>query len=288
MSTRPEIANSIQTGDFKTNYHDLGSSLGDGGSQGDGGSNSVPVVFLHGSGPGVTAWANWNKVFPLMQDDFRLIAPDMAGFGFTERIDGVSYNMSVWVQQTIDLFDALGIEKANLVGNSFGGALAMSVAIKYPERVNRLVLMGSMGVSFPITYGLDRVWGYQPSEANMAELLEIFTYDHSFATKDLIKTRYESSIQPGFQEAFSSLFPEPRQNGVEQMAGNQAYIRNIPHETLIIHGREDRVIPLQTSLTLLQLIDRAELHVIGQCGHWTQIEHTEKFVSLLLDFFSRG
>lgn len=270
---RPEIANSIQTGDFKTNCHDLG--------------QGYPLVLLHGSGPGVTAWANWNKLFPMLKDDFRIVAPDMAGFGFTERVPGATYNMNAWVQQTIDLFDALKIEKANLVGNSFGGALALSMAIKYPERINKLVLMGSMGVSFPLTYGLDQVWGYEASEANMEELLEIFTYDHSFATKELVKTRYESSIQPGFQESFSSLFPAPRQKGIENMAGNEAYIRNIPHETLIIHGREDRVIPIETSLKLLQLIDNAQLHVFGHCGHWTQIEHTEEFADLLQGFFKR-
>lgn len=270
---RPEIANSIQTGPFKTNYHDVG--------QGE------TVVFLHGSGPGVTAWANWNKLFPILKDDFRMLAPDMVGFGFTERPDPAVYNMNVWVQQTIDFFDAMKIEKANLVGNSFGGALALSVAIKYPERVNKLVLMGSMGVTFPITYGLDRVWGYTPSFENMEELLEIFTYDHSFATKELIETRYQSSMQPGFQEAFSSMFPEPRQDKVEAMAGNQNYIRNIPHETLIVHGREDRVIPIETSLKLIELIDNAELHVFGHCGHWTQIEKTEEFANLIGSFFKR-
>lgn len=270
---RPEIANSIQTGEFKTNYHDVG--------------DGFPVVLLHGSGPGVTAWANWGKLFPLLKDDFRVIAPDMAGFGFTERTQDPVYSMNNWVQQTIDLFDALGIEKANLVGNSFGGALALSMAIKYPERINKLVLMGSMGVSFPLTYGLDRVWGYEPSLANMEELLEIFTYDHSFATKDLIQTRYESSKQPGFQESFSSMFPAPRQNSVEAMAGNQAYIRNIPHDTLIIHGREDRVIPIETSMKLMELIDNAQLHVFGKCGHWTQIEHTEEFAELISSFFKR-
>lgn len=270
---RPEIANSIQTGAFKTNYHDLG--------------DGFPVVFLHGSGPGVTAWANWNKVFPLMKGDFRLIAPDMAGFGFTERVENPVYSMNNWVQQTIDLFDALGLEKAHLVGNSFGGALAMAMAIKYPERIGKLVLMGSMGVPFPLTYGLDRVWGYEPSLANMEELLEIFTYDHSFATPALIKTRYESSMQPGFQESFSAMFPAPRQKGVEAMAGNRDYIRDIEHETLIIHGREDRVIPLETSLELVQLIKNSELHVIGKCGHWTMIEHTETFTQLVSNFFKR-
>lgn len=272
-NTRPEIANSIKTGSFTTNYHDIGEGF--------------PVVLLHGSGPGVSAYANWNKVFPLISKDYRVIAPDMEGFGFTERREGNVYTMNKWVQQTIDLMDALNIKKAHLVGNSFGGALAMSVAIKYPERVDKLVLMGSMGVSFPITYGLNKVWGYTPSLENMEELLELFTYDHSFATADLIKTRYESSMQPGFQESFSSMFPAPRQDGVEGMAGNQNYIRDIPHETLIIHGREDRVIPLQTSLELSRLIKNSELHIIGKCGHWTQIEHTKTFADLLLLHFAK-
>ena len=270
---RPEIANSIQTGKFKTNYHDLG--------------DGFPVVFLHGSGPGVTAYANWNKLFPILKEKYRVIAPDMVGFGYTERVEGQTYSMRVWVQQTTDLFDALGIEKANLVGNSFGGALAMSFAINYPERVNKLVLMGAMGVSFPITYGLDQVWGYEPSPANMAKLLEIFTYNHSFATPELAESRYQGSIQPGFQESFSSMFPKPRQDGVEDMAGDQHYIRDIQHETLIIHGREDRVIPLENSYKLLQLIPNAELHVFGKCGHWTQIEHTQDFANQLQIFFER-
>ncbi|MDR1913566.1 MAG: alpha/beta fold hydrolase [Clostridiales bacterium] len=267
---RPEIANNIQTGAFKTNYHDVG--------------EGAPLILLHGSGPGVSAWANWNKLFPLLASKFRIIAPDMAGFGFTERVENAVYTMNNWVRQTLDLMDALNIEKANLVGNSFGGALALSLAITHPERVDKLVLMGAMGVNFPITYGLDRVWGYTPSEANMEELLEIFTFDHSFSTPALIKSRYESSMQPGFQESFSSMFPAPRQTGVDGMAGNENYIKYIPHKTLIIHGREDRVIPLENSLKLIQMIPNAELHVFGKCGHWTQIERTNEFADLLLYF----
>lgn len=268
---RPEIAKTIQTGGFKTNYHDLG--------QGE------PITFLHGSGPGVTAWANWGRLFPLIKDDFRIIAPDLSGFGYTERVPGMVNNMPNWVKQTVDLLDALNIEKTNLVGNSFGGALALSMAIRHPERINKMVLMGSMGVSFPITYGLNQGWGYEPSLAAMEELLELFTYDHSFATAELIKTRYEASMQEGFQESFHAMFPEPRQKGVESMAADQNYIRNIKHETLIIHGRDDRVIPLDNAYKLLQLIDNSQLHVFGHCGHWTQIEHAREFADQILGFF---
>jgi len=180
----------------------------------------------------------------------------------------------------------MNIERAHVVGNSFGGALALAMALQHPERVDKLVLMGSMGVGFPITYGLDRVWGYKPSLTNMAELLEIFTYDHSFATPELIDARYRASLLPGCQESFESMFPMPRQRGVDMLAVNESRICDIQHETLIIHGLQDRVIPVATSLNLLLLMQNAQLHIFGKCGHWTQIEHTVEFCDLLEGFLA--
>ena len=270
---RPEIANSIKTGDFQTNYHDLG--------KGD------LITFIHGSGPGVSAWANWRLLFPLLSDDFRILAPDMAGFGYTDRVPGAKYNMNNWLKQIMDFLDALKIEKTNVVGNSFGGAMAIAMAVRHPDRVNKMVLMGSMGVSFPITHGLNKGWGYEPSMDAMQEILELFAYNHSIINEDLIKTRYETSIRPGFQESFGSMFPAPRQDGVQMMAADEIYIKDIPHKTLIIHGREDRVIPVDNSMKIFKLIKNAELHVFGCCGHWTQIEHTQAFAEQLRIFFKR-
>ncbi len=96
-----------------------------------------------------------------------------------------------------------------------------------------------MGVTFPLTYGLDRVWGYQPSLANMQELIGIFAYNRKMMPPELAQGRYEGSIQPGFQESFSAMFPEPRQNGVEAMAQFEIYLKEVRHQTLIVHGRED-------------------------------------------------
>ena len=206
MSSNPEIAKSIQTGAFKTNYHDVG--------EGD------PVFMIHGSGPGVTAWANWRLVIPELAKHHRVIAPDMAGFGFTERLDDYEYTMENWVQHAIDLMDALGIEKAHLVGNSFGGGLAIALAIKHPERVNRLLLMGAAGVSFELTPGLDEVWGYEPSVANMRKMMDLFAYNRNLVTDELAELRYKASIQPGFQESFSAMFPAPRQRWVEALASD--------------------------------------------------------------------
>ncbi|MEA5054750.1 MAG: alpha/beta hydrolase, partial [Propionicimonas sp.] len=196
------------------------------------------------------------------------------------------YGMDTWTKQVIDLLDALQIEKTDLVGNSFGGGLALRLAIEHPDRVNRIVLMGAMGIDFPITHGLDFVWGYTPSLENMGTAINLFVDNKALATDELIRLRYEASIEPGFQESFGSMFPQPRQDGVAWMASPQEDIRKIPHRTLIVHGREDQVIPLENSYRLLQLIDQAQLHVFGHCGHWTQIEQTDRFCRQVNDFLS--
>lgn len=274
MPTNPELGQTISAAGIATNVHDLGAGF--------------PVLLIHGSGPGVSAYANWRLVMPELAKQARVIAPDMVGFGFTERPAGQAYNMDVWVAQAIGVLDALGIEQTDLVGNSFGGALALALTIRYPQRVRRLVLMGSVGVPFALTEGLDRVWGYEPSFSNMRELLDWFAYDRQLVNDDLARLRYEASIRPGFQESFSAMFPAPRQRWVDAMASDEAQIRAIAQQTLVIHGREDRVIPLSNSLTLADWIARAQLHVFGQCGHWTQIEHAGRFARLVGDFLGEA
>jgi len=268
----PELGRMVRAGGIDTNVLEAG--------QGD------PVVLLHGSGPGVTAYANWRLTLPALAERLRCIAPDLVGFGYTRRPARIEYNVDTWAGQVLDLLDALDLDQASVIGNSFGGAIALRLATRYPDRVNRLVLMGSVGVAFELTEGLDAVWGYQPSPKNMRRIMDYFAYSRELVTDELAGVRYRASIQPGFQEAFAAMFPAPRQRWVEAMRTPEEQIAALPHRTLLIHGREDRVIPLQTSLRLLQLIDRAELHVFGRCGHWTQIEHAARFARLVGDFLT--
>ena len=273
--SNPEIGQSITAAGIRTNYHDSGGA-------------GAPVLLIHGSGPGVSAWANWRLVMPALAQQARVIAPDMVGFGYTERPQGFVYSMDAWVRQAVGLLDALGIERTDLVGNSFGGGLSLALAIAHPERVRRLVLMGSAGVSFPLTEGLDAVWGYTPSVENMRAIMDYFAFDQGLMSDDLARLRFEASIRPGFQESFAAMFPAPRQRWIEALASAEADIRALPHQALVIHGREDRVIPLATSLTLSSWIQRSQLHVYGQCGHWTQIEHAARFARLVGDFLAEA
>jgi 2-hydroxymuconate-semialdehyde hydrolase len=270
----PEVARSVVAGGITTNFHDEGTGS--------------PVLLIHGSGPGVSAWANWRLVLPALSKNRRILAPDVVGFGYTERPPDFPYTREAWVEHLVAFLDALELDQVSIVGNSFGGAMALWLAAEHPERVDHLAVMGSVGTSFPITPGLEAVWGYEPSVENMAELLELFSYDQSQLGPDLAQLRYQASIRPGVQESYAAMFPPPRQEGVDRLALPDELLRAVQHNTLILHGREDQVIPIEASLQLFSLIPHAQLHAFGQCGHWTQIERTEAFVELLDNFLPRS
>ena len=256
-TSKPEIGRSILAAGIRTNLHDAG----------EGTAGASTVLLIHGSGPGVTAWANWRLTIPELAMRSRVLAPDLVGFGYTERPDGIQYGLDAWVSHAVGVLDALDVERADVVGNSFGGAIALALAIRHPKRVRKLVLMGSVGIPFPITPALDAVWGYEPSLAAMRGLLDVFAYDRALATDELAELRYRASIQPGFQEAFAAMFPAPRQRWVDALASDYAEIMALPNDTLIIHGRDDQVIPPDNALRLNHLISRSQLHLFGRCGH---------------------
>lgn len=268
----PAIGKDIAANGIRTNYLKAGSG-------GD------TVVLIHGSGPGVTAYANWRGVLPALGEHFDVYAPDMVGFGYSDRPEDIRYGLNVWADQTLGFMDAMGIQKAHLVGNSFGGGIALRIATQHPDRVGKLVLMGSMGVDFPITEGLDNVWGYDGTLEGMKKVMGFFAYDTSLTSGDLAQARYEGATQPGFQESFSSMFPAPRQRWVEAMTVPENEIRALPHRALVMHGREDLVIPLQNSYKLEELMDNADLAVFSHCGHWSMIERRDDFNRIVRDFF---
>jgi 2-hydroxymuconate-semialdehyde hydrolase len=272
--TIPEIGKSIRASGVMTNYHEAG--------------HGTPVIMIHGSGPGVSAWSNWRLAIPYLAEHLHVFAYDQLGFGYTELPAENSYSLASWLDHLFNFMQAVGVEKAHLIGNSMGAAVALAAAATHPEKVGKLVLMGAMGVHFPISEGLDAVWGYTPSIANMKHLIDIFAFDRQIVTDALAEQRYKASIRPGMQEAFSSMFPQPRQRGVDELTTYEEILHEIQAPTLVFHGREDRVIPLETSLKLLNLLPNIQLHIFGHCGHWTQTEHATEFNRLVRDFLTES
>lgn len=273
-TANPEVGLQIDAGGITTNYHDLG--------------EGSPILLLHGSGPGVSAWANWRLNLPVLAQEFRVIAPDVVGFGYTDRPGGITYDLKTWSKHIVDFLDALGLEKVGLVGNSFGGGLSLKLVTEHPDRVERVVLMGSSGVSFDLTEPLDTIWGYEPSIAQMKKMLDLMAFDRSLVSDQLAEMRYTASIRPGVQEAYSAMFPAPRQQWIDALATPDDALKGIQQEVLIIHGREDRILPVSVAYRLLEKIEHAQLHVFGRCGHWTQIEHADRFNALVAGFMREG
>jgi 2-hydroxymuconate-semialdehyde hydrolase len=251
------------------------------------GAAAPPVLLLHGSGPGVTATANWRPVIPALRTDRRVIAPDQLGFGGTATGEQRTYGREAWTAHALALLDTLGVSTVDVIGNSMGGAIALSMAAARPAAVRRLVLMGSMGVAMALPDGLDTVWGYTPGFEQMRRVIGLFAYNRRLITDELIEMRYQASLAPPVRDSWQAMFPEPRQRWVDDLALSGAELTAIAIPVLMVHGRDDRVVPWQaSSAQLLDLLPDSRLHVLSGCGHWTMIEKTADFLAAVQPFLA--
>ncbi|MFJ9391720.1 alpha/beta fold hydrolase [Nocardioides sp. NPDC101246] len=264
----------------------------------DGGpADGLPVVLLHGSGPGATGWSNFSgNIGQIAAAGFHVIAPDMPGWGDSSAAITKEMDHDV---DLVEILDALGIEKAALVGNSMGAHTAVRFATLHPERITHLVTMGaSLGKSFPKSLfgpadgpseGLKvLVKAYRdPSPENMKALVEIMTFDKArFATPELTKARSDAA----------SARPDHLKNYVEGLVDgapipftvDRSKIPSIDVPALVIHGRDDRVLHFETSLWLTTHIPNSRLVLLNRCGHWAMIEHADEFNRLVVDFLSNN
>ncbi|MDT5016795.1 MAG: 2-hydroxymuconate-semialdehyde hydrolase [Mycobacterium sp.] len=263
----------IQAGDVTTSYIEAGS--------GD------PVLMLHGSGPGVSGTANWQYNIPVLAEKFHVLAPDIVGFGATERPADVIYSLRTWTDHVWAFLDAHGIEETAIVGNSLGGRIALQMAADRPERISRMVLMGSPGVGLTLTEGLQALRAYEPSHDGMRTLLRTyFAVNPELITDGLVRIRYEASVAGSAYEAYRAMFFDPRHKGSE-LGITEDEVCAISTPALLVHGRDDKVVPLSVSITMLGLLPNADLHVFSHCGHWTQIERADEFSALASDYLGR-
>ncbi|MDH6246420.1 alpha/beta fold hydrolase [Mycobacterium sp. OTB74] len=274
MTTSIVSAHMINAGGIETSYLEAGSG--------------PPVIMLHGSGPGVSGTANWQYNIPVLAEKFRVLAPDLVGFGATERPMDIVYSLRAWTDQVWAFLDALGLERAAIVGNSLGGRIALQMATDHPERISRMVLMGAPGVGMTLTEGLAALRAYEPSHNAMRDMLRnYFAVDPTLITDELVAIRYEASIADGAFEAYRAMFFDPRHKGSD-LGITEDEVRAIATPTLLVHGREDKVVPVSVSVTMVGLLPNADLHVFSRCGHWTQIERADEFSALVSDYLGRS
>lgn len=243
------------------------------------------IILLHGSGPGATGWSNFSQNIPALAEHYRVLAVDMPGWGES---DPVTWQERDHPTALLDLMDALEIDKATIIGNSMGGGTTLRFGYEHPERVHRLITMGSssgaptlMGAA-GLTEGLKVLQkGYrQPSFETMKELVQVMTFNSANATDELIQGRADTVLA----------HPEHAQNFIDGTGKkpvvelDHARLREIAVPTLLFHGRDDRVVHFEHSLRLTSLVPNSRLYLINGCGHWLQTEHAQEFTDQVLHF----
>lgn len=257
----------------------------------DPGNARETVVMLHGSGPGASGWANFNRnIEPLTDAGYRVILLDCPGWSKSDSIVCRGSRSDLNARILKGLVDQLDLERVHILGNSMGGHSAVAFALSHPEQVSKLVLMGGgTGGASPFvpmpTEGIKLIQKLyrEPTIDNLKKMMNIFVYDPSDLTEALYQTRLDNMLsrRDHLENFVASLAANPK-----QFPDVSPRLGEIKAPTLVIWGRNDRFVPMDTGLRLIAGIANSQLHVFNNCGHWAQWEHAETFNRMVLDFLS--
>lgn len=280
--TEDELTRHVRTKDWNLRYYEAGAP------------ESHPLVLLHGSGPGATGWSNFAGNIEALAKRFRVLAVDMPGWGGS---DAVTIDRLDHTEAAVQFLDALGIERAAFVGNSMGGHTAVRLATLHPERITHLVTMGAPVDPGPRLFGPGGgpseglkvlVQAYlDPTPPTMGRLVEIMTYDSArHATDELTRARSDAALAR--PEHLANYLDGLTKGGPVPAWVRLDAFRDIATPTLLVHGRDDRVVSYEHSLYALAHIPNSRLALINRCGHWAMIEHADEFNRLVTDFVSHN
>lgn len=245
--------------------------------------NGEPIVLIHGGGAGADSIGNWRFVMPLLANDFRVIAMDMIGFGLTDKPGGdFIYSQEARNRHLAGFLDAMGLKQVTLVGNSMGGASALGVAVERPDLIRKLVMMGSAGLNSEIHEALRPVVDYDFSREGMVRLIRALTTEKFQIDDTLVSYRHALSIEPDTRAAYQATMGWIKNSGGLFYSDDFISRNKVP--TLVVNGKDDKVVPLRNAYRFLELIENSWGSIIPHCGHWAMIEHPTYFAEVTRSF----
>ena len=252
------------------------------------------VVMLHGGGPGASGVSNYSRNIDALAQRFRVIVPDMPGYG--RSVKGVDQGdpFGYLADMIRGLLDELGIDTAHVIGNSYGGAVALRLALDTPHRVGRLVLMGPGGIGTTRgvpTAGLKSLLSYYGGDGPSREKLENFirtylVHDGASVPDELIDLRYQASIDPDVVANPPLRRPSGPRALWRMDLTRDGRLKTLKTPTLVLWGRDDKVNRPAGGPMLLNTMPNAELVMTSHTGHWMQWERAELFNQLVTGFLS--
>ena len=257
------------------------------------GSGSA-VVMLHGGGPGASGVSNYSRNIDALAQHFRVIVPDMPGYGRSVKGVDQADPFGYLADMIRGLLDELGIDTAHLIGNSYGGAAALRLALDTPHRVDKLVLMGPGGIGTTRgvpTAGLKSLLSYYGGDGPSREKLETFirtylVYDGASVPDELIDLRYRASIDPDVVADPPLRRPSGPRALWRMDLTRDSRLKTLQTPTLVLWGRDDKVNRPAGGPMLLNTMPNAELVMTSHTGHWMQWERAELFNQLVTEFLS--
>jgi 4,5:9,10-diseco-3-hydroxy-5,9,17-trioxoandrosta-1(10),2-diene-4-oate hydrolase len=242
------------------------------------------VVFLHGSGTGASAYTNFKNNFIALKDaGFRVILPDLPGYGFSSKPEDEIYSLEYFNKKLIELLDALEIDKFSLIGNSLGGALSIGLGLKHRTRVQKLILMAPGGVENREVYDsmpgikklLSDFLGGNMDQEKIEGLLELFPYDKSIISKEMVDERME--ILPLMNTQVMATMDIPNM---------ESELPSITQPVLAFWGMNDQFIPISGAMKIGDGCPNAQIMLFSQCGHWVMIEQEQVFNNACINFLN--
>ena len=253
-----------------------------------------PVVLLHGGGPGASGVANYSRNIGALAENFRVIVPDMPGYGRSAKGVDAGDPFGYLARHIGGMLDELGIPRAHLVGNSYGGSCALRLALDTPHRVDRLVLMGPGGVGttrgLP-TAGLKSLLSYYggdgPSREKLREFIRTYlVFDGDAVPESLIESRYQASIDPEVVANPPLQRPASLSTLWRMDFTRDRRLSTLGTPTLIVWGRDDKVNKPSGAEMLARRMPNADVLVTANTGHWVQWERAEFFNAVTTAFLS--
>jgi pimeloyl-ACP methyl ester carboxylesterase len=260
----------------------------------NGDADAKPIVFVHGlSG----SWPNWLEQLPAFASEHRVISLDLPGFGHSP-MPHETISISGYAHLVDRLLDQLGVDAAAVVGNSMGGFIGAELAITFPQRVERLVLVSAAGISthsprgsaqaVPALRRLERIlmasaaWTASKSDTTMRRArlrdaaLGVVIRHPSELSAALAAEQVRGAGKPGFLQGLEAVIDYEIRERLSEIAC----------PTLIVWGERDRLINVRDAYVFAELIPNSRKVVFEDTGHMSMLERPREFNSLLEEFLA--
>lgn len=250
------------------------------------GGKGLPLLLVHGSGPGASTMGNWRLVLEPLAERYHVIAVDLIGFGLSGRKKQPPYfDFDLWLRQAAFMLDLFEEKELNILGHSISGAAALRLAGR-DKRIKKVMTTGAMGARFTPNEDSIRVWTFPETREDLRRAGECLVYDRSVINDAYLDGRMKVLHSGGYAEYFRSMFSGDKQAYVDAAVLSEAELKAVTCELMMVHGRNDRPFPFeQTTLALSRSLPQADIVALARCGHSPAVEHPGKLLQLAQSFF---